>query len=145
MMGYRTALISLAVGMFTAFAASAAEGDIDYRKATMAAIGSHVKASATIIQGKVPHKADLKAHAAALRDLALSIEHIFPADSAKGDTKAKADIWEKKAEFDTVRMAFVTATEGFLAAAGGQDVAAVGPAFAKVGDACKGCHSKFRN
>jgi cytochrome c556 len=136
------------MGLAMVMAAStvlAAEGDVDYRKATMAAIGGHLRAAGTIVQGKVAHKADLKIHAAALRDLARSTEHIFDKSSATGDTKAKKEIWEKPAEFETVRKNFVTVAEAFATAAAGTDEAATRQAFAKVGEACRTCHSTYRS
>ncbi len=141
----RTAALAgllLATGMSVAWAA---EGDVDYRKATMNAIGGHLRAAATIIQGKVPYKDDLGFHAAALRDLARSTEHTFDKSSAGGDTKAKKEIWDKPAEFESVRMTFVTAAENFAAAAAGQDEGATRQAFAKVAETCRSCHSTYRS
>lgn len=132
-------------GMAFAHEAAADANAIKYRQSVMKAVGGHMTGMAAVIKGEVPHKGDLKGHAAGMAALAQMAGHVFPAGSDKGaDTTAKPEIWSKPAEFKKAMGAFQTAAANMNKAAQGTDSKAVGAAFAELGKSCKGCHDDFR-
>lgn len=144
--GARAALgAAVVLGVLAVAHQAAADANaIKYRQAVMKAVGGHMTAMAGVIKGEVPHKGDLKAHAAGMAALATMAGHIFPEGSDFGDTSAKAEIWKKPAEFKKAMGAFQTAAANMNKAVQGTDSKAVAGAFADLGKACKGCHDDFR-
>ena len=136
-----TAVI-LSVGM--AGAVSANEGALAYRKAVMTAIGGHMKSIVAIIKGQVPFKEHLKGHAHAMAELAKLTSPIFPKGSDMGDTTISPAVWEKPAEFEKARMAFVQASADLAKVANSGDMDAFMAKFGPLGGSCKGCHKPFR-
>ena len=62
-----------------------------------------------------------------------------------GQTRAKPNIWAKKAAFDQAADIFVVYADRLAAAAGTGDKKAVGAAMGQLGRrVCGGCHSNFR-
>ena len=131
-----TALAMCAV----AIAASASEGEVNYRQHTMSAIGGHMRAIADIIRGDVAHTDHLATHANALADLAEIAPTLFPEGSNGGD--ALDDIWQNPDDFKAKLDALKEATQAFKTVAGSGE--GVGAAFQGVGQACKGCHDNYR-
>lgn len=127
---------------FLAAGALASEGEVDYRKHTMSAVGGHMQAIVDIIQGKVPHTEHMATHANALADLAGLSDTLFPASSQGGD--ALPAIWEDAEDFQSKLAAFKEAAANFKTAAGSGDMAQVGGALQQLGQACKGCHDDYR-
>ena len=125
--------------------ASADEGDVAYRKATMSAVGAHMKSMGAIVKGKVAHKDDIKAHARAMNDLSGIAAHIFPKGSGMGETKAKSAIWENPGDFKKALAAFQKASANMVMAADSGDSKAIGGALGGLGKSCKGCHSGFKS
>ena len=123
-----------------AIAASASEGEVNYRQHTMTAIGGHMRAIVDIIRGDVTHTDHLATHANALADLAQIAPTLFPEGSDGGD--ALDDIWANPDDFMAKLDAFKEATQAFKTAAGSGE--GMGAAFQGVGQACKGCHDNFR-
>ena len=120
------------------------EGAIKYRQAVMKAVGGHMSAMAAILQGRVPFTDNLKGHARAQAELARISGKVFPEGSDFGETRAKADIWAKPAEFEKAIAAFQTETAALAKVAESGDMGAFGGQFRKVGGTCKGCHDAFR-
>ena len=118
------------------------EGEVDYRKHTMAAVGGHMQAIADIIRGKVPHTDHLVVHADALADLAQIATTLFPTGSEGGDTLPA--VWENAEDFQSKLAAFKEATANFQVAAASGEMAQVGGAVQQVGQTCKGCHDDYR-
>ena len=123
-----------------ALAVGASEGVSKYRAHTMEAIGGHMKAIADIVRGEVPHTDHLSMHAGALAELAEVAPSLFPAGSEGGDTLPA--VWEEPEDFQAKLDAFREATANFKAAADAGE--GVGQALRPVGQACKGCHDKYR-
>lgn len=97
---------------------------------------------AAIMQGKVEHQSHLRGHAVGLNAASKSVRDIFPANSADGDTRAKAEIWSDPDGFKQAVMDFEQAADGLLSAvdSGGN----LGDALKALGGTCKGCHDDFR-
>ena len=125
-----------------AITVSASEGEVNYRDKTMEAIGGHMGAIVTIVRGDVPHMEHLPIHATALADLAEIAPSLFP-ESSKGGEALDA-IWENPEDFKTKLDAFREATAAFKAAVETGERGEIMPAFLGVGQACKGCHDKYR-
>ena len=135
--------IALTAG--TVFSVSADdEGAIKYRQAVMKAVGGHMGGSVAIIKGKVPYKDDLVAHATGLNDMANVAANAFKQKTAGGKTRAKAKIWEDSSDFSQKIEDLKNSTADFLAAAKNGGPEAAGAKLGAVGDACKGCHKKYR-
>ncbi len=76
--------------------------------------------------------------------MSLMLEDVFPEGTDVGDTRAKPEIWQDKAKFETAVKALQTATGELVSLAESGNLAAVGAQLQKVGQACGGCHKPFR-
>ena len=129
----------------TALSVSADDEDyIKYRQSVMSANGGHISAAVAIIKGKVPYKEDLVAHATGMNENAMTVMNAFKQKTSGGDTRAKPEIWENWADFEQKVKDLQAATADFLAAAKSGGPEAAGAKLGPVGDACKGCHEKYR-
>lgn len=136
---------ALAMGV-TALMGGAAFADnagvIQYRQKVMGALGGHMGGIGAILKNKLPQKAHIEKHAAAIADLAAMIPDVFPKGSGEGKTDALPAIWKEFKEFnskaDDLREA---AADLAKAAMGGGDLGAKVKA---VGKACGACHEDFR-
>lgn len=125
-----------------AIAASASEGEVNYRQHTMEAIGGHMRAIVDIVRGDVPHMDHLATHAGAMADLAGIAPTLFPEASKGGD--ALDAIWENSEDFASKLNAFEEATAAFKTAAESGERGGIMTAFRGLGQACKGCHDDYR-
>lgn len=119
------------------------ENIIKYRQAIMKAIGGHMSASSLIVRGKVSYKA-LKEHATALKILTADIPGLFPDDSDFGETRAKEEVWGKRAAFEKAAGDAKKSIEAYAAAVESGKADAISAKFKDVGEGCKGCHKDFR-
>ncbi len=122
---------------------------ISVRKAAFTLIGASFKPLADVAQGKAEYnQVDVQKRANRILVLSEFLDHSFPEPSNLGepDTKAKADVWTKKAEFDSklkefqdhaATLAKVTATEKTASNA-------FKDAFGAVAKDCKSCHEGFK-
>jgi cytochrome c556 len=129
----------------TALSVSAEEkAFIKYRQSVMGAISGHTGGAYAIINGDVPYEKDLLAHATGLNDMAQLVPNAFKQKTSGGKTRAKPEIWENSDEFMQKIKNLQSAAADFLAAAKSGGPTAARAKFDAVGDACKGCHRKFR-
>jgi cytochrome c556 len=139
-----TAAAVLLVGAVPSHAQEA-EDIIKYRNSVMEAYAGHMGASARIVRGRVDiYKGQLKMHADSMESIAKTVGTLFPVDSDFGDTRAKAEIWEQKDEFNKAVNANENAAVEFNKAVSGGDTEAIGKTFKALSDSCKSCHEKFR-
>ncbi len=122
----------------------APENYIKYRQQYMTALGGHMGASAQIVRGRVAPKGHLARHAAALAAMTQDLTVLFPEDSDFGETEAKEEIWAQWPQFQRAAERTARAGQAFQAAVQAGEAAAIGKAFRDLGEACKGCHKKFR-
>ncbi len=134
----------LAIGWLYEPKAAQPEDAIKYRRAVMKSQGGHMGAAAEIVRGKVDFAADLGYHAQALEASVRTITKLFPDGSDLGDTRAKPEIWKRRADFDKAAQNTERAAAAFLTAVKSNDKAAIGKNFGALADACKGCHQDFR-
>lgn len=68
----------------------------------------------------------------------------FTADSNYPPTRAKADVWQKPAEFRQAQQDLQAATERLVTAAQSGKSDLIRPAVSEVENSCKACHNQFR-
>ena len=142
----RLCALGLVLVLLAPLALKAAEPEdiIKYRQNIMKAIGGHTAAAGSIVQGKVDYKNQLADHARALQALISDIPGLFPKDSDFGDTKAKDEVWSKRAEFEKRAQDSKTKVDLFAKALQGGNQQTISASFKEVGESCKACHKDFR-
>jgi cytochrome c556 len=68
---------------------------------------------------------------------------MFPEGSAAG-TRAKAEIWQNRADFEAKAAAYAAAADALAAAAQAGDKAAFATQYEAVGRSCGACHDAYR-
>lgn len=127
-----------------AWSATTPADAIKYRKAVMEGLSAHVNAFMLLNFGKVEHAGHLKAHANALGDLGAQARVVFPAGSGVGDTDALPLIWQEQERFNKLLDDLETSSGKLRLAVQADDKAGAMAAFKAMGDACKGCHDRYR-
>lgn len=84
------------------------------------------------------------ASAQELKQLATQPWAYFTPDSNYPPTRAKADIWQKPAEFKQAQEKFQTAADQLAKAAESGNLNIIRPAVNEVQQSCKACHNQFR-
>ena len=147
----RAATVALGIASAIAFAQGAqptpAERAIEYRQAVFKVVGGNFGPLAQVAQGKLelPAPATRK-YAERLASIAEFTRDAFPDISREGKTRAKAEIWNDRAEFDKLLNELNDKSRALAAVTARTDAtpedfkAAVGA----VGNVCKSCHEKFR-
>lgn len=128
-----------ALGTTLAFA-----GPIEDRQAGMKQVGKAMGAFAGIAKGEAPYDAAVvKTNADSMLEGFKMAFANFTAGSENGppETYAKAEIWSDPEGFKAAEDAAIKAVEAMAATS---DEAGFKTALAGLGDACKGCHSKYR-
>jgi cytochrome c556 len=155
-----TLLTSASASLFAADAAPAPAADkqagpnpgkqaIVVRKAAYTLIGNSFKPISDAAQGKVEYnQADIQKRANRILVLSEFLDSAFPEASNLGepDTKAKADVWAKKAEFDKKLKDFQEHAAILAKVAATEKTAsdAFKEAFGNLAKDCKGCHESFK-
>ena len=119
------------------------EDQIKQRQAGYRVLGYNFGSLAAMAQDKKPYD---KAEATRAAHLAAAIADyprmFFGEGTDKGETKAKPEIWQKRADFDAKMDKMITAVKALPQAAG--DPAALKKAVSDAGSACKACHDDYR-
>lgn len=140
-------LLLLAVTAVQAQTATPAEKAIEYRQAVFKVVAGNFGPLAQSAQGKVElQPAAARQYAERLSEISQFARDAFPDISREGKTRAKPEIWSERAEFDKLLKDLTDATKSL---AGVTANAAAKPeefkaAVGSVGNACKGCHDRFR-
>ena len=138
-----TASIALMAVLAPSYAAES-EDIIKYRISVMEAYGGHMSAASRIVRGKVDFTDQLQLHADSMKDIAGTVDKLFPEDSDFGDTRAKEEVWSKAKEFAQSTKDNQQAAADFSSSVAGGDKAAIAASFKKLSDSCKSCHEEFR-
>lgn len=120
---------------------------IEYRKAVFTLIGGNFRPLGEVLQGKAPYDAaEAQKRAARLHFLAGLLDESFPDISNSGDTRAKAEIWSNRADFNTKLKDFQDhiATLSQVASRDKSTADEFKAAAGAVGQDCKGCHESYR-
>ena len=149
-MKHRTAFVLVAailgLALVATLPAAAQNGDasIGYRQKVMGAIGANMGSIGDIMKFKLPHQANIPAHAEAIRTSAKLIPSAFEKRVTEGPTDAKAKIWDNWSDFKDKAADLEEAGAKLASVARGNDMGATMDAVKNVGEACKACHKEYR-
>jgi cytochrome c556 len=122
---------------------------VEARKAVFTLIGNNFRPLAAVLKGDVAYDAaDADKRISRLVFLSGLVDESFPDASNLGepDTKAKADVWSNRADFDKKSKDFQTHLAALqqVNATEKSGSEAFKTALAAVGQDCKGCHESFK-
>ena len=123
----------------------AAKAAIANRRAIFTLIGTNFRPIAEILRGGAPSQSDLDKYTARVAFLAGMLPGAFPDGSSGGDTRAKADIWSSRADFNKLLQEFQDHSTQLAQAASRHDAAAVNTTVGAVAQDCKTCHNRYRS
>jgi len=140
--------IAIALFACTAVAAAAQqvkpEEQIKFRRGAyeMMSLGMHYLGA--MAQGKKPFNKEEAQRYADLVAMVATIPREYFGEGTDKDTKAKPEIWTKRAEFDQKMDKMVAETAKLPAVVRSGDEAAFKKQVSDTGAACKSCHDEFR-
>lgn len=138
--GSSAAIAGLAIAGFVA--AALAADVIDERQDVMESNGDAMKALSAIAKNEAPFDAAVVQESGETIAAGLAeAKDLFPEGSHEGDTRAKPEIWDDKADFDRRLDETIAAAQNL---AGVTEQANFLPALAEVGNGCKGCHDLYQ-
>ena len=143
------ALGGAVVAQAEAPAAGAGHKAVEERKAVYALVGASFRPLGAILKGDAPYAAaEVNKRLSRLAVLAPYTPEVFSDASNLGEpeTKAKPEVWSKRADFDAKQKEFVTDVAA-LVAVNGKDQALsenFKTALGKAAEDCKGCHDTYR-
>jgi cytochrome c556 len=120
---------------------------IKARKAIFTLVGANFGPIGAQLSGKAPFDGtEALKRAERVAFLAGLAQEAFPDNSKTGDTKAKPEAWDNKADLDKKLQEFVQHSNDLVAALRKDktNVEAFKAAAVKVGGDCKGCHDDYR-
>jgi len=115
------------------------------RRAIFLLIGNSFRPVAEMLRGPVPPQANLAKYANRVAQLADFLPEAFPDISNGGETRAKANIWNDRADFDRLLQQFRDHTGQLTQAASKHDDAALKAAATAVAQDCRSCHEHYRS
>jgi cytochrome c556 len=143
MRGLLFAGLALAVGIVTT-TASAIDDPIVTRKKLMQANGGAAGAMQAMIKGEIPFSAAVAQSAyRTFNAVAYSVGDYFPEGSDQGDTRVLPEIWSDRAGFEA-ELAKLQEASDAARQTEPQSVEEVQAAMGPIGQACGGCHEKYR-
>jgi cytochrome c556 len=122
------------------------EQAVKYRKAVYQAIAWNFAPMGAMAQGKAPFDAKefaLRAGRVAALTPMLA-ESYSPDTQSVGGSKAKAELWSNRADFDAKMKDLVDRSATLATVAKGGDEAKVKTAFFDTANTCKACHDKYK-
>ena len=121
------------------------EDHIKYRKAAYDIMALHFGSLAAMAQDKKPYNKEEAIRDADFVALVATEPRLhFVEGTDKGETKAKPEIWQKRADFDQKMDKMVSETGKLPQVARNGDLSALKKAVADTGGACKACHDEYR-
>jgi len=121
------------------------EDQIQLRQAAYKMMGYSFGGIAAMAQGKRPYnKEDAIKYADLLVQVAAVPKNFFGEGTDKGDTRAKPEIWTKRAEFDDKMDKMLAEVAKLPAVTRTGDLEAIKAQAKATGSACGGCHDEFR-
>jgi cytochrome c556 len=121
-----------------------AENQVKYRKAAYQLMNLNFGSLDAMAEDKKPfNKQEAQRNADFVAMLATVPKGFFGEGTDK-DTKAKPEIWQKRADFDAKMDKMVSEAQKLPGVVQGGDMAAFKKQVADVGAACKACHDEYR-
>jgi cytochrome c556 len=140
--------IAAAVVAATAFTVQAqqtkVEDQIKYRKAAYTLMGLNFGSLGAMAQDKKPFNKDEAIRNADFVAMLATVPKGYFGEGTDKDTKAKPEIWTKRADFDAKMDKMVSETQKLPAVARAGDIGAFKQAVGDAGAACKACHDDYR-
>ena len=135
----------LTAGLTAPIAAEpSAEDAYKYRESIMTSLKGHAGAISMQTRGLDGDPSHISSHAQAIANLGAELSSIFPEGSDVEDSEALPIIWEEPEKFAEALAKAEEAMAALGAAASDNDLETIGLAFKNVGQACKGCHERYR-
>jgi cytochrome c556 len=128
---------------------SASKQAVENRKAAFTLVGNYFRYFGAVAKGNAPYdEAEATKRAARIAVLAGVVDESFPEGSNPGEpeSKAKADVWSNRAEFDKKLKAFQADAQALIEVNGKEKGAtdAWKASVAALAQDCKGCHETFK-
>ncbi|MBV7314207.1 cytochrome c [Shewanella sp. NIFS-20-20] len=121
------------------------EDAIEYRQDAFGLIAYNFGDMGAMMKGKKPFDAAVFAvRAQNVAALSLLPAEGFIRESSQGDTGAKAEIWQDKAEFDAKMKQFQTDAANLAVVASAGNEKEIKQAFQATAKNCKACHDTFK-
>jgi cytochrome c556 len=144
--GLALATLALTAALPAAAQFQKPEDAIKYRQSALTVMGSHFGRIGAMANGRVPFDA---AAAQANADLVVSMSKLpyvaFGEGTDKGgNTRAKAEIWTNRADFDSKAKAMQDEVLKLQAATKTGNLDQIKAAFGDAGKSCKSCHDNYR-
>lgn len=143
------ALPGLALAALTLSAVATAQDrtaqQIKLRQSVYTVVGAQVTQMGAMVSGRAPFDAAaFKKAAERTAFMATIAPDVFPAGSTGPSSKAKAELWQNSADFNSLMADFGAKTAALAKAADGGSLEAVRPAFIAATGTCKACHDKYK-
>ena len=140
-------VIGLAVTPFAVSHFDDKEMQQSYRQSWFAMVAMNFGPMASSVKGEIPWNQEMMQGWA--NDLAtlttLNIMRGFGDGSDKGTTRAKPEIWENKADFESKMNDLKTAAAALQKTTTGGDREAIAADVGALGKACKACHDEYKS
>jgi cytochrome c556 len=121
-----------------------AENQIKYRNAAYTLLGLNFGSLGAMAQDKKPFNKEEAQKNADFVALLATVPKAYFGEGTDKDTRAKPEIWTKRADFDGKMDKMVTEAGKLPAVVRAGDMAAFKKQVSDVGAACKACHDDFR-
>lgn len=147
--GAAAVAIVVATASGTALAVDEPENIIDYRKATMHALGAHISMLSAVAKNEVSFSDEASGHAHAIHEMSTNMARLFPEGTGQGDTDEDSDalpaIWENPDDFEAAIQSLQDESAKMVEVADGGDPAAFARQLGALGkQGCGNCHDDFR-
>jgi cytochrome c556 len=120
------------------------EDQIKYRRAAYTLMGLNMGNLGAMAQDKKPFNKDEAQKSADLVAILATVPKHYFGEGTDKDTKAKPEIWTKRADFDAKMDKMVSEAGKLPAVVRAGDIAAFKKQAADTGAACKACHDDYR-
>jgi cytochrome c556 len=120
------------------------EDQIKFRRAAYEMMALGFGDLAAMAQDKKPFNKEEAEHDAALAVAASTVPRRFFGEGTDKDTKAKPEIWQNRADFDSKMDHMIAEVAKLPAVVRAGDMAAFKKQVGETGQACKACHDKYR-
>lgn len=117
---------------------------VTQRRAAFSALVKEFEPLGQLLRKGNPDPRALKARTEAFNQLREAPWAHFTPDSNYPPTRATAAVWERPADFERLKAAFLKGSDALAAAGQSGDVARVKTAYEAVHDTCRECHRSFR-
>jgi len=120
------------------------EDQVKLRRAAYDMMGYSLGDMAAMAQDKKPFNKEEAEHDADLLVAASTVPRRFFPEGSDKDTKAKPEIWQNRADFDSKMDHMVAEAAKLPQIVRAGDMAAFKKQVGETGQACKACHDKYR-